>query len=97
VAVSAGSSGADEAAKKDYSFDLSRYAEGMGMHLPVTDGLITDWDWLERVWEHAMADTLRADNKDTPVLMTEKVFNPSSNRQRYFPWWQGNDIWSVLC
>jgi actin-related protein len=86
VHARAGADGADEAAKKDYeySFDLSRYAEGAGMRLPVTDGLITDWDWLERVWEHAMADTLRADNKDTPVLMTEKVFNPSSNRQRYF-------------
>lgn len=78
----AATAGLEETDRRQYNFDLSQYTAGMHMHTPVTDGLITDWDWLERVWEHSMVNTLRADNKDTPIMMTEKVFNPSINRQK---------------
>lgn len=72
------------ASKKKYNFDMTRSAEGMRIHSPASDGLISDWDWLERVWENSMTNVLHADNKDTPVMMTEKVYNTSANRRRYF-------------
>ena len=73
---------ANGATKRNYNFDLSRYSDGTSIHMPAADGLITDWDWLERVWDNSMSNVLRADSKDTPVMMTEKVYNTSSYRRR---------------
>lgn len=78
----AATEGGDEPVPKNYNFDMSQYTPGTSIHMPVTDGIITDWDWLERVWEHSMTNALRADNKDTPVMMSEKVYNTSSSRRK---------------
>ena len=66
----------------NYNFDASTYADGMVVHSPVTDGLIKDFDWLEQIWEQSMVTTLKAESRDTAVMLTEKVYNPSSSRQR---------------
>ena len=54
----------------------------MGIEHAVRDGLITDWDILEKLWDHSLSSYLKVDCKDTPVLMAEKSYNSSSSRQK---------------
>lgn len=44
---------------------------------------MTNWDILERLWEHAEETRLRARLSDHPVLLAEKPFNRSRSRMRY--------------
>lgn len=57
--------------------------EGLEVCPPVVlDGLVQDWDGLERLWEQAMLRHLKADLRETPVLMAEKPYNSPKSRQR---------------
>jgi actin-related protein len=53
------------------------------MEYALQDGLISNWDHLERLWDHALSSSLKVDIKETPVLLSEKSYNSSSLRQKY--------------
>jgi actin-like protein 6A len=74
--------GGIQSSKNNYHFDLANYRDDMSIGNPIKDGLVTDWDMLERVWEHAMTNYLKVDIKDTPLLIAEKPYNPVSNRYK---------------
>ena len=44
---------------------------------------MTDWDLVEKVWEHAEDVRLKAKLSDHPVLLSEKPFNSSQSRMKY--------------
>lgn len=44
---------------------------------------VTDWDLVEKVWEHAEDTRLKAKLSDHPVLLSEKPFNSSQSRMKY--------------
>lgn len=46
------------------------------------DGLVSDWDASQRLWEYCFNDVLAADMKEHPLLMTEQLWNTDSNRQK---------------
>jgi actin-related protein len=48
----------------------------------VLDGLVQDWDALERLWEQAIHRSIKADLRETPVLMAEKPYHSPKSRQR---------------
>jgi len=45
----------------------------MTVELPVQDGIITDWDAYESTWNYALKNYIRADMRETPLLISEKV------------------------
>lgn len=47
------------------------------------EGVVTDWDLVEKVWEHAEETRLKAKLSDHPVLLSEKPFNSSQSRMKY--------------
>jgi len=47
---------------------------------PIRRGLVTNWDYMEKIWQYTFSAELRVDPKETPVLLTEPVFNPDGNR-----------------
>lgn len=49
---------------------------------PMKDGLITNWEDLEKVWAHAFFDQMAVDVEQHPVLLAEPPMNPKSARQR---------------
>ena len=55
---------------------------GMEMKNYFTDGVITDWDACEAVWQYSLVDRLRATPSEHPLLITEPVFNPTDVRQK---------------
>ncbi|RCI12446.1 hypothetical protein L249_1140 [Ophiocordyceps polyrhachis-furcata BCC 54312] len=47
---------------------------------PLEHGIVTDWDDMERIWEHVYSDALKTLSEEHPVLLTEPPLNPRSNR-----------------
>ncbi|KAI5476330.1 actin-related protein Arp4p [Pseudohyphozyma bogoriensis] len=72
--------------------DSPTHIHGNSVHLyrpsaihssPITDGLITDWDAISRVLEHAFKDRLRLPTlEDYPLLVTEPSWNTKENREK---------------
>jgi actin-like protein 6A len=71
-----------EGGEKKIDFDIANYKENLALENPVKNGEIVDWDLLEKTWEHAMTRYMKADIKESPVLIAEKPYNPPSARQQ---------------
>ncbi|KAL6076585.1 actin [Balamuthia mandrillaris] len=54
----------------------------LSLNHPIEQGIITNWDDIEKLWHHAFYDLLRVAPEETPVLMTEAPFNPKYNREK---------------
>ncbi len=65
-----------------HHFDLSNFRSNMAIDSPLRDGVVTDWDLLESVWDYSISNFLHADIKDSPVLVTEKSYNTPANRHK---------------
>jgi len=48
---------------------------------PVKQGLVEDWDSMERLWQQCLYKYLRCDPEDHFVLLTEPPLNPPENRE----------------
>uniref|UniRef100_A0A1A9X5A3 Actin, cytoplasmic n=1 Tax=Glossina brevipalpis TaxID=37001 RepID=A0A1A9X5A3_9MUSC len=49
---------------------------------PIDRGVVTDWDDMEKIWQHCFANELGVDPQFHPVLLTEIPNNPMPNRER---------------
>lgn len=47
---------------------------------PMQHGIVTDWEDMERIWNHIYSDELETLSEEHPVLLTEAPLNPRSNR-----------------
>ncbi|WPH01830.1 Actin-like protein [Acrodontium crateriforme] len=47
---------------------------------PLEHGIVTDWDDMERIWQHIYTDELKTLSEEHPVLLTEAPLNPRANR-----------------
>eukprot|EP01047_Picozoa_sp_COSAG01_P019628 COSAG01_NODE_1096_length_11713_cov_213.007060_10_plen_606_part_00 len=45
-------------------------------------GLVTRWDDMEIIWQHAFFNEARVAPEESPVLMTEAILTPKANRER---------------
>ncbi|KAI9575188.1 hypothetical protein GQX74_015517 [Glossina fuscipes] len=49
---------------------------------PIDRGVVTDWEDMEKIWQHCFANELCVDPQLHPVLLTEIPNNPTANRER---------------
>lgn len=63
-------------------FDYMNNRDGVSLVSPLSDGLIDDWDAFELLWRHIISKNLKSDTSESPVLLSEKSYNPSSTRQK---------------
>lgn len=49
---------------------------------PVTNGIVTEWDDMVAIWEHAFSTCLCVTPADCRVLLTDPPLNPTANRTR---------------
>ncbi len=53
------------------------------MKFPVEWGVVTNWELLEDLLEHALFDLLKGAHAHTSLLLTEPPLNPRCNREKY--------------
>jgi len=54
----------------------------MTLHHPIDHGIVTNWDDMEKIWQHTFSSELRVSPEDHPVMLTEAPANPKSNREK---------------
>jgi len=52
------------------------------MKYPIEHGVVTNWDDMEKVWNHAFYNELRITPEESPMMMTEAPLNPRANREK---------------
>ncbi|KAJ1967527.1 centractin- actin- protein of the dynactin complex [Dispira parvispora] len=52
------------------------------IHYPVEHGIVTDWDDMEKIWQHVYTEELKTLSEEHPVLLTEAPLNPRQNREQ---------------
>lgn len=49
---------------------------------PINEGIITDWDAMEYIWNQMYFEDLLVPPEDYNILHTESIINNSSNREK---------------
>jgi actin-related protein len=70
--------------KNEYIGDEAQQKRGvLNLQYPIANGIVTDWDDMERVWHHTFYNELRAIPSEMQgVLITEAPRNPKENREK---------------
>ncbi|KAL2917326.1 Actin-related protein 4 [Polyrhizophydium stewartii] len=62
--------------------EIFRWREGLELRSPLEDGVVSDWDALEALWDHVYARALRAEPTEHPLLFCEPSWNPREKREK---------------
>lgn len=53
----------------------------LDLSYPIERGVVTNWDGMEKIWDHIYPNSLRTNPEEHAVLLSESPFNPTSNRE----------------
>ncbi|XP_075831337.1 actin, aortic smooth muscle-like [Microtus pennsylvanicus] len=56
--------------------------KNLNMHYPITRGVITDWDDMEKIWHHSFYQVLRVAPEEHPLMITEPPLNSTDVKCR---------------
>lgn len=49
---------------------------------PLENGIVKEWEDMEKIWRYTYFDQLKTDPEQHPVLLTEAALNPKDNREK---------------
>merc|ERR1719190_142769 len=52
------------------------------LNQPIEHGIVTNWDDMEKIWQHTFYNELQIIPDEHPVLLTEAPINPKANREK---------------
>ena len=69
---------------KDYfvGFEAHTKKDLLNLRMPIENGLVTNWDEMEKVWHHTFYNELMVKPEEHPVVLTEKPLCPKMNREK---------------
>jgi actin-related protein len=50
------------------------------LEYPIENGIVSNWEHMEKIWHHCYTNELRVDPKQHNVMLTEAPYNPKINR-----------------
>ncbi|XP_006630770.3 uncharacterized protein [Lepisosteus oculatus] len=66
----------------DYYIGHNIPRKDLVMKKPITHGIVTDWDALEKLWHHVFYHELQVCPEEHGILVTDPPYTPSTNREK---------------
>ena len=54
----------------------------LDMYTPIEEGVIKDWDQMNKIWEYCFSEELRIETSDFKILMSEAPMTSNYTRER---------------
>lgn len=62
--------------------DACKKSSSLILKYPIEHGIVKNWDDMEKIFHYVLYDELRVDPEEHPILLTEAIFNPKTNREK---------------
>lgn len=62
--------------------DAASIRQALDIKYPVENGIIRDWDDMEKLWDYTFHDKLGVDTRGKKIILTEAPLNPVANRRK---------------